>query len=436
MLPELLASAAWANLPAGVMREKAVVFLFLQGGPSHLEFFDPKMSAPSEFRSKTGEVKTGHAGVTFGGTFPKLAAMTDRFSIVRSYGTQNTLHSYLSVTGGGNPLKAAAGAILARLGGTTHPVTGLPRHVLILPEAVQDGLKLETSFETDRIPTLTTGGDLGAAYSAFDPGHGDELRQDLTLNLPQERFDNRRELLAKLDRLGRMPTAESRLVEQEKNNQVAFDVLNRGVVQAFDLTKEKPRTVERYDTSHLFPKDEVQRWPDMRRATNLLGQQMLLARRLCEAGCGYVTVSDCGWDMHADGGSPNDMAAMWPKGHQVDHAVSAFLEDVQDRGLQDRILLVVTGEMGRTPRINKNGGRDHYGELTPLLIAGGGLKMGQIIGESDRNAERAVADPFTPANLFSTIMHTLFDVTQLRLVSGVSGELLRFIDGHKPIARL
>ena len=147
-----------AAIPAGVMRDKAVVFLFLQGGPSHIEFFDPKMSAPAEYRSKTGEAKTKHAGITFGGTFPKLAAMSDKLTIVRSYGTQNTLHTYLSITGGGNPLQAAAGAICARLGGTVNPASGMPRHVVILPEAVMPGLKLDVSFETDRIPTLTTPG--------------------------------------------------------------------------------------------------------------------------------------------------------------------------------------------------------------------------------------------------------------------------------------
>ena len=124
----------------------------------------------------------------------------------------------------------------------------------------------------------------------------------------------------------------------------------------------------------------------MKRASNLLGKQMLLARRLCEAGCGFVTVSDCGWDMHANGNSPKNMAGIKPLGGQVDHAVAAFLEDVHERGLSDKILLVVTGEMGRTPRRNRDGGRDHYGNLTPLLLAGGGLKMGQVIGQSDKNA--------------------------------------------------
>ena len=124
----------------------------------------------------------------------------------------------------------------------------------------------------------------------------------------------------------------------------------------------------------------------MRRSSNLLGKQMLLARRLCEAGCGFVTVSDCGWDMHANGNSPKNMAGLPPLASQVDHAVAAFLEDVHERGLSDKILLVVTGEMGRTPRRNRDGGRDHYANLTTLALAGGGLKMGQVIGQSDRLA--------------------------------------------------
>src|SRR6185295_11969659 len=108
-------------------------------------------------------------------------------------------------------------------------------------------------------------------------------------------------------------------------------------------------------------------------------------------------------DMHANNNSPKNMEGMKPMGSKVDHAVATFIEDLHQRGLSDKVLLIVTGEMGRTPRINKNGGRDHYGNLTPLLLAGGGLKMGQVIGESDRNAAHPTTDPQTPANLLATI---------------------------------
>ena len=213
-------------------------------------------------------------------------------------------------------------------------------------------------------------------------------------------------------------------------------MITRGVAEAFDLSKEDPRAIARYDTTKRFRLEELTRWYDMKRASNLLGHQMLLARRLCEAGCGFVTVSDCGWDMHANNNSPKGMAGIFPMGHQVDHAVSTFIEDVAERGLSDRILLVVTGEMGRTPMKNKNGGRDHYGELTPLLIAGGGFRMGQVIGQSDGQAARPTTEPYNPRHLMNAVMHTLFDVGKLRLQPGAPSELLRFIEGSEPIAEL
>src|SRR5439155_1717690 len=174
------------------------------------------------------------------------------------------------------------------------------------------------------------------------------------------------------------------------------------------------KTLERYDTSQLFRLEDVTKWFDMKRATNLLGKQMLLARRLCEAGAGFVTVSDCGWDMHSNNNSPKNLEGIKPLGGQVDHAVSAFLEDVHARGLSDKILLVVTGEMGRTPKRNKDGGRDHYGNLTPLLLAGGGLKMGQVIGESDKNASAPASEPLNPTHLLATVMRTVLDVGTIR----------------------
>ena len=161
-----------------------------------------------------------------------------------------------------------------------------------------------------------------------------------------------------------------------------------------------------------------------------------MARRLVEAGCGFVTVSDCGWDMHSNGNSPKNLGGMTWLGHQVDHAVSAFIQDVEDRGLDDDILLIVTGEMGRTPRINGNGGRDHYGELTTLLFHGGGLKMGQVIGQSDSQAARPSSRPYAPNNLFATIMHTLFDIGELRLQPSVPRDIAQIIERDTPISEL
>src|SRR5262249_54612661 len=154
------------------------------------------------------------------------------------------------------------------------------------------------------------------------------------------------------------------------------------------------------------------------------GKLLLLARRLCERGCGFVTVTtNFVWDMHADVNNAPVEEGMRYMGGPLDHALSAFLTDVEARGLSDKILLVCCGEMGRTPRINNQGGRDHWGGSAPLLLAGGGLKMGQVIGQSDRNGGQPATEPVRLTHLIGTIMHTLFDVGKLRVVRGLPREI-------------
>ena len=435
-LASLLRSQARSGVLKRVVKPKSVVLLFLQGGPSHIEFFDPKMSAPAEFHSVNGEIKTVHPGITFGSTFPKLAKLADRFTIVRSYGSQNAGHTYSSVVSGGNPLNASSSSVYAKVAGTNHPQTGIPTNTLILPEAIDPGMKIGSNFETTALPTLTQAGHLGRNFEAFNPIGGGELKENMELRLNPQRFADRRMLLGSLDQLRRDLDTHKLLEFTDEYQQQAFEAITNGAASAFDLSREDSKTIARYDTSHLFSNAEVQKWGDMRRSTNLLGRQMLLARRLCESGCGFVTVSDCGWDMHSNRNSPKKLEGMNWLGPQVDHAAAAFIQDVEDRGLSNDILLIVTGEMGRTPRINTNGGRDHYGELTPLLLCGGGLKMGEVIGHSDRTASRPATSPFTPSHLFATIMHTLFDIGELRLAQSVPRDILQIINRDKPITGL
>ena len=435
-LPDLLANQALAAQAGLHLKDKCVVLLFLSGGPPHIELFDPKMTAPKEIRSITGEVKTNIPGITFGGTFPKLAKMTDKFSVVRSYGSKNSGHTYHPVTVARNPLQASMSALYARAAGINHPETGMPRNTLVLPEAIDPKLKLGGNFETNALPTLTQAGEIGTSYAAFNPSGGGDVNADMRLQIEPERLTDRRGLLGSLDGLRRDIDANGALESADKYQQQAFDTISRGVADAFDWTKEDPKTIARYDTRPLFDQRKLQRWHDMKRVSNLLGLQMLMARRMCEAGCGFVTVSDCGWDYHANNNSPKYMAGIYPMGNQVDHAVSAFIEDVHQRGLSEKILLVVTGEMGRSPRINKNGGREHYGNLTSLLVSGGGLKMGQIIGKSDRQAAEPATRPYTPKHLMSTIMHTLFDIGQLRVTDNVPKPFIDVIVGGSPIQEL
>jgi uncharacterized protein (DUF1501 family) len=436
-LPGLLASKAKASAQNRFVKDKAVVLLFLQGGPSQIEFFDPKMSAPVEFRSVTGEVQTKIPGITFGGTFPRLASMTDKIAVVRSFASGNTDHQkYLSVAGANNSFDAPMGAVYSRVVGSVDARTGIPTNCIVLPEAVSPGLKLGSNFETGSLKSLLGSGALGPSFAAFDPSGGGELKKNLELRLDAQRLGDRKSLLNQLDGFKRQMERTHALDSVDVFQQQAYDVILRGIAQAFDVSREDPKTLGKYDTSHIFKQEDLQKFFDMKRSSNLLGKQMLLARRLIERGCGFVTVCDAGWDMHANNNSPKDMAGMTPKGLQVDHAVAAFIEDLEQRGLSDKVLLIVTGEMGRSPRINKGGGRDHYGNLTPLLIAGGGLKMGQIIGQTDKNASNPTTEKYTPQHLFATVMNVLFDTGEVRIATDVPTGVAKLVSEGKPIREL
>lgn len=435
-LPGLL--AARAATAGQLVKDKAVVLLFLQGGPSQIETFDPKMTASEGIRSVTGEVKTKLPGVTFGGTFPKLAALADRLAVIRSFASGNADHqNYLKVAGGDNPVGVPMATLYARTAGANHPRTGMPTSAVVTPEAVSPGLKLQQNFETQSLQKLLTAGQmLGAAYAQFDPSGGGELRRNLELKVARAEFDDRRSLLRQLDGLQRRLEKTRELDSVGGFEQQAYDVIVHGIAEAFDLAKEDPRTVARYDTEKLFTLAEVNKWGDMRRSSNLLGKQLLLARRLVERGCGFVTVFDAGWDMHSNNNSPKNLEGIKWLGPQVDHAVAAFLEDLRERGLGEKVLLVVTGEMGRTPKINKSGGRDHWGELTPLLLAGGGLKMGQVVGKSDAQAGKPATEKYTPKHLLATLMHTLLDVGEVRVSREVPKKVLDVVTTGEPIREL
>jgi uncharacterized protein (DUF1501 family) len=140
--------------------------------------------------------------------------------------------------------------------------------------------------------------------------------------------------------------------------------------------------------------------------------------------------------MHADGNNPGMVQGMEMLGRTLDQAVSVFLDDVDQRGLSDKILLVITGDFGRTPRVNKKGGRDHWAKLGTLAFAGGGLRMGQVIGQSARNADIPGTSPISPGEMMSTIMHTLFDVGEMRLQQGLPPDLRRLVENGRPIETL
>ena len=447
-LPGLLASRAQAASARNVFKDRSVVLLFLVGGPPQVETFDPKRDVPENNRSCTGEVQTKLPGVSFGGTFPKLAALADRLAIVRSFGSGDGGHNQLPVLTGNNRLKSPMGALVSRSLGSMSPRTGVPTNVVLVPESIRPDLKLNNPtgpFTLDYVrKNYVPAGGVGASYDAFLPAGGATLLNNLQMRLPREQFDDRRRLLGELDSLRRRLEATRELEAFDGFQQQAYDVLLRGVVDAFDLSKEDPRTVAKYDTSHLFRMEDYHkdgklynRRVNQSRVSNLLGKQMLLARRLCEAGAGFVTVLDSCWDFHADGNNPGVPFGMEMLGPQLDHAVAAFLEDVQQRGLSDKILLVITGEMGRSPIKGKNGGTGHHADLTPLVLAGGGLKTGQVIGASDKRGAKPATTPYRPQHLLATVLHTLFDASEVRInPTALPAAVAELVNTGQPIAGL
>ena len=420
----------------GLMTGKSVIFLFLHGGPSQTETFDPKMAMPEGIQSVTGEVATRIPGVTFGGSFPRLAALADRLTVVRSYVPGDANHNLKPLVGR-DTFQANLGAVYSRVAGANHPETGLPTNVVLFPRAVDPS----TRSVTTAFGRFNATGPLSAADAPFDPSQGGTSSDDLRIAIPRDRLDDRRRLLAAIDGLARRLERDRGTAGVERLREQAFRLLTGGLAEAFDLDREDPRLVSRYDTAPLVSPDAISRqWNDYNNYVDnakSLGKLLLLARRLCERGCGFVTVTtNFVWDMHADKNNATIEEGMRYMGLPLDHALSAFLEDVHSRGLSEKILLVACGEMGRTPRINAKGGRDHWGQLGPLLLAGGGLPMGRVIGRSNRDASAPQSEPITGQNLIASLLHTLFDVGQLRLVPALPREFAQTMASWTPISGL
>jgi len=435
-LTSLLQQTAQAAGSNAVVKDKSVIFLFLHGGPGQTETFDPKMTAPVGIQSVTGEVQTKIPGITFGGTFPRLAGLADKLSIVRSFVTGDANHDIKPIVSR-DTLNANLGSLYARVAGTNREGSGIPTNVALFPQAVvQEAQPAVTNFGD-----FTSTGVLGSGYRPFVPGAQGEAQENMRLQFDRSRLEDRRLLLKSLDVIRRSVDQSGALNGLDRIQQQAFDAIVGGVADAFDLSKEDRATVQRYDTAPLLRADDISRkWNNHKNYVDnaqSLGKLLLLARRLCEAGCGFVTVTtNFVWDMHADVNNVGMEEGMRYMGGPLDHALSAFIEDIHQRGLDDRIMLVACGEMGRTPRINAGGGRDHWGGLAPLLISGGGLNMGQVIGQSTRDAAEAASSPVRISNLISTILHTVFDVGELRLQPGLPRELSQQLVAADPIPGL
>lgn len=416
---------------------RSVIFLFQQGGPSQFETFDPKTEVSDAIRTITGVRSTSLPGVRFGETMSQLADVAHKLVVVRSFQTGNAEHNIQPIVGR-ETLQANIGSLYSRVVGAIHPESGMPTNAVLFPQAVCN----DVTRGGARGDIAATGG-FGPAYVPFIPGAGGNLQKDMRLNLPRERFENRHALRAAFDNVRRDWERQEPTRTIDRFQEQAYQLLlNGGAADALDLSKEDPAVVARYDTRRFTKPHD---WNMSNRGkrgyytgqAKSIGKLLLMARRMCEAGCGFVTIHadyEGVWDMHADGENLNMVDGMEAIGRSFDHAVAAFIEDVEARGLSEKILLVCCGEMGRTPKLNRNGGRDHWAKLAPLLLYGGGIRGGQIIGQSTRDGGEPDTDPLTVQHLVSTVLHAVFDVGRMRLRPGL-GQLAK-LGEHPPIPAL
>jgi hypothetical protein len=375
--------------------DRSVILIWLDGGPPQHETYDPKPDAPSEFRGPLKAISTALPGVQVSELLPNHARLLDKMSIIRSLHHDNGDHfaaAHWMLTGylGSNALNLApqypsVGSIVARIQGAKKP--GMPAYVG-LPHTHSVGIA----------PGYHGAAYLGASYNPFnadgDPSH--ERYRVPNLSLPAgvnaQRMEGRRSLLGAFDGARRASDASGMMESFDRFEQEAFSlVLGREARRAFDLTKEDPRLRDRYSRHQ---------W----------GQSALLARRLVEAGVRFVTLTFGGWDMHSS--LDSSVHRVLPI---LDATVGSLVEDLESRGLLDSTMVIVMGEFGRTPRMNKKGvpgsdpvpGRDHWGNVMSVLLAGGGFARGRVIGASNARGERPTKRPLRPQDLMATLYHQL-----------------------------
>lgn len=380
-----LADLLRAEAATGATSKKSVIMVFLPGGPPHQDMFDLKPEAPSEFRGEYRPISTNVPGVQICEHLPRLACMMDKLTIVRSVSNSIGRHeSFQCMTGrprnqqppGGWP---ELGSIVTRLQGTRHP--SVPAYVGLSP-------KMKHRPYNSGDP-----GCLGVAYAPFEPhgsGKSDLLLQDITL----DRLDDRKHLLRSMDSFRRAAEGDRTLSGMDQFQQQAFGMLTSSLLaEALDVTREPQRTRDRYG----YGTDKIQGDAAPRK-----NQQFLIARRLVEAGARCVTMSYSFWDWH--GQTFRNGRSHLP---DFDQGISALVEDLHARGLDRDVTVLVWGEFGRTPRINKSAGRDHWPQVSCALMAGGGMRNGQVIGSTDRIGAEPADRPVRFEEIHATLYRNL-----------------------------
>ena len=398
-LPQVLRGREDAAQSGRPKKDTSVILIWLDGGPSHIDTYDMKPEAPAEYRGIWNPIRTNVPGIEITELFPLQARVADKFSIIRSLHHDNGDHftaGHWMLTGRGGSVSGANtagespffGSMATKVVGPRAP--GMPANVAI-PYAMSIGLR----------PGYFGANYLGVENDPFetegDPNAEKFQVQNLALHgqLTVDRLEDRRALLRSFDHLRREADSSGTIEAMDQFERQAFElVTGPRVRQAFDLGAEDPKVRERYGR-HTW------------------GQSVLLARRLVEAGTTFVTCHFGGWDHHWD--LKSGYESVLPR---VDAAVSALFEDLQQRGLYDKVLVVLCGEFGRTPRMNDGGnggapmsmgtpGRDHWGNAMSCLIGGGRVKGGRIVGSTNRLGEAPQERPLRPGDLHHTVFAVL-----------------------------
>jgi hypothetical protein len=394
---------------ADAPKARSILLVWLGGGPSHLDLFDPKPKAPAEYRGPFSTIATRTPGVRFTELLPKLAARSDKYSLIRSNVNFNDGHreaGSIALTGTSAATKIYPpnfGSIVARQRGHD----ALPRFISLARGPIGDGVG----------PIQGSGGGTwGRGHDPFligctEKGQLEIPSLKLASGLTPGRLEDRRFLLAELDRVRRdADTGQYEVWDNLRKGALALLTSPQGVA-ALDLSRESVATREAYGQTSF-------------------GQSCLLGRRLVEAGVPYVqvnwsrfvevyyTFSDYGWDTHADNFA---LLSDW-HGPLFDRVFSALVDDLDRRGLLETTLLVCMGEFGRTPRIHESGSRDHWHQCYFSLWAGAGVQPGRTIGESDARGEHPVSDPITPAMVGTTMLEQAGISSATRAALGVLPE--------------
>ncbi|MCP4190589.1 MAG: DUF1501 domain-containing protein [Planctomycetaceae bacterium] len=412
-LPQLLRVEA----KAGIQRShKAVIMIFLPGGPPHQDMWDLKTEAPSEIRGPLQPISTSVSGIQICELFPKIAQRMDRFVPIRSIvGASGRHAAFQCMTGrretpspsGGWP---SVGSTLSHLQGPVDP--NVPPYVSLC-------------YKTSHVPWGDPGrpGFLGVPNAPFRPMA--DGKEDMILNgITLERLQDRKGLLQAFDRLRRDIDHAGMVRGLDAFQHQALDVLTSSkLIEALDISREDKAVAERYGTGD--PKPRADGAPKM-------VENFLIARRLVEAGARCVTLNFSRWDWH--GGNFTRAKQDMP---MLDGAVTALVDDLHERGLDQDVSVVVWGEFGRTPKINNNAGRDHWPNVSCALLAGGGMKTGQVIGATDRIGGEAVDRPVTFQEVIATLYHNLGIDLDATTVNDLTGRPRYLVDSDAaPIAEL